>query len=502
VRDELGGALDAKLVRRGLWVVLGLAAALPLVFWLGPRYGDHFEYVSLASEIVRGDFRPSENRYSQRFGFLLPMAASQAIFGSWPVASTVLTILASLAHVSGVFALGRSFAGPRVGLCAAALVAVLPLETINGSTPFPDLLNAALGTWALVLVHEEWRSPGRRPWRLLAAGALLGWGYFVKQTIVFHLLLIGAWALSERCWRWGWVAAPVALALAVEAAVLAAFTGNAFLRTADARGDAAPLLEWWYPHAGGLAARIAWQVPSLLFNPGSKHFPQLAGLAWLFVAAIPGLRALPEGKKPVWAAAILLVQIWFWPNSLSPYVPALLAEGRHLFPLCAPLAVGAGVLFVRIPPKRRTLLFAAWGATCLFCTLGIYLYLARHDAGLREAHRFLRSIGVASVRALDLWGNAPGQLRYLEGPRGTMRVRAYDIEDLETMRDEVVVVDDRTRVKSAAVGPVTTGRELRIPPAWTLLWKRSFPERWDPRDLFRGGASEPVEYRVRIFRAP
>jgi 4-amino-4-deoxy-L-arabinose transferase-like glycosyltransferase len=502
VREELGGPLDAKLVRRGLWVVLGLAAVLPLVFWLGPRYGDHFEYVRLASEIVRGDFRPSENRYSQRFGFLLPMAASQAIFGSWPVASTVLTILASLAHVWGVFALGRSFAGSRVGLCAAALVAVLPLETINGSTPFPDLLNAALGTWALVLVHEEGRSPGRRPWRLLAAGALLGWGYFVKQTIVFHLLLIAAWAVSERRWRWGWVAAPVALALAVEAAVLAAFTGNAFLRTADAREDAAPLLEWWYPHAGGLVARIVWQVPSLLFNPVSKDFPQLAGLAWLFVAALPGLRSVPGGAKPTWAAGILLFQVWFWPNSLSPYVPALLAEGRHMFPLCAPLAVGAAVLFARVSPKRRTLLFAAWGAACLVCTLGIYLYLSRHDAGLREAHRFLKSNGVASVRALDLWGNAPGQLRYLEGPDGKMRVRSYSIEDLETMKDEVVVVDDRTRVKNFAAEPVTTGRELQIPPRWTPLWERGFPERWDPRDLFRGRGRGPAEYRIRIFRAP
>jgi 4-amino-4-deoxy-L-arabinose transferase-like glycosyltransferase len=495
-------ALDEKTVRRWLWTILAVTAVLPMAFYLGPRYGDHFEYVRLADQLARGTLNPAENRYSMRLGLILPMAAFQAVFRSWAAASLVLTLLASLAHVGGVFALGRSLGGPRLGLRAAALVAVLPLEIINGSTPFPDLLTAALGTWALVLVHRESSFPTPRPGLLLAAGALLGWGYFTKQTIVFHLLLMGAWTLSDRRWRRGLVVVPVLAALALEAGILAAAGGTPFGRSLDARADAGPLLEQWYPASGGLASRILWQIPSLLLNPLAKDFPYLAGLAWLFLAAIKRLRGLPEGKKVAVGVAIVLVQIWFWPCSLSPYVPALLAEGRHLFPAVALLAVGAATLWSDASPRRRSLLWAGWGAACLVGTLGIYTYLSREDVGLREAHRFLKSQGVESVRVLDVWGHEPGQIRYLEGPRGRMRIRDYRIEDLERIRGEHVVVDDRTRVLGAGDAPMTTGRDLAIPAGWALVWERSFPSRWDPRTLLRGRPSGAGDYRVRIYRVP
>ena len=494
--------LDERTVRQRLAAILGVATILPLIFFLGPRYGDHFLYVQYAADLLRGDFHPSLDQHSQRLGILLPMAAFQAVFRSWGLASAVFTLLCSLAHVWSAYALGRSFGGARVGLWASAVVAVLPLETINGSTPFPDLLNAALGTGALALVHRESGTPGGRPGLLLAAGSLLAWGYFVKQTILFHLLLIGVWALVERRWRWGLVALPFVIAHGLDAAILAASTGDPFLRMTTAGSIGPALLEQWYPASGGLLSRMVWQVPSLLFNPMAKDFPYLAGLAWLFVAALPRLRSLPQGPKLAAGAAVLLAQIWFWPCSLSPYVPALLAEGRHFFPVAALLAIGAATLWEEAPPRRRILLSAGWLVACLIGTTGIYVYLSREDAGLREAHRFLKTQGAEAVRALDTWGHVPGQMKYLDGPAGRMKIRDYTIEELEGIHGEHVVVDDRTRVLSSGGAPMTTGRDLRLPAGWTLVWERAFPGRWDPRVLLRGRPSGAGEYRVRIFRAP
>ncbi len=482
---------------RALLVILGATVLLPLAFYLGPRYGDHFWYVRVAADIVQGDYRPSGNRYGLRFGMIFPLAALQLVTGSWPVSAAIFTLAASVAHVLGVYALGARLGGRPVGLWAAALVAILPLETINGSTPFPDLLTAALGTWAFVLAHRESRASSPRPGLLLAAGALLAWGYLVKQTVVFHLLALGVWALATRRWRWAWIPVPVAAAILLEWAVLAATTGDPFIRIADARADAVPLVEQWYRDTGGVTARLLWHVPSLLLNPLAKDFPYLAGLAWAFLAAIPRIRAAPGGKELLAGAALLLVQIWFWPSRLSPYVPSLIAEGRHFFPLCAPLAVGVAILAVSLSRRKRFFLYAVFAGSCLFATTAIYLYLSREDAGLRAAHRVLRERGAVRVRALDAWGHLPMLLPYLDGPRGRMEFRDYQVEDLDGIHGEHVVVDERTRVHDGRNGTIVIAKDLVLPGTWQKVWEKSFPTRWDPR---KAGATG--EHRVSVYYAP
>lgn len=361
--------------------------------------------------------------------------------------------------------MGRSVGGPRIGLWAAAVVAVLPLEILHGTMPFPDLMVAALGTWALALVHREAVGPSPQPKLLLAAGALLGWGYMAKQTALFYLVVVAIWALARRRWVWALVALPVVLTVVVEMVVLAAFTGNPLARTADVGADIPIVISQWYGGDEGRRARLLWHIPSLLFNPLAKDFPYLMGLPWIFAVSAARFRAMPGGRELLAGTCLMLLQIWFWPSCLSPYVPALIAEGRHVFPLCAPFAVGAAALFLNMGPVRRRLFFGLWTAACLLGTTGIYLYLAREDAGLREAYGVLRSRGAERVRALDAWGNCPGLLDYLDGPRGKMTFRGYRREEVWTIRGEYVVVDDRTRVHREDGGPFITGRDLpsRIP---------------------------------------
>lgn len=484
--------------RIALGSILAAAFVLPCVFFLGPRSIDGFLTVEWAARLVSGTYAPGEWPQSQRFGYLLPVAFLQSILGVNGASSALPGMLASLLHVLAAYGIGRLLVSPAAGLAAAGILTVLPFSTIHATQVFPDLPVAALGAAALALLLREDRRAPPRIGPILAAGALLGWAYLVKQTVVFLLVFLAGWILRGRRWRLAWVAAPVALAVAAEAVAFAVLTGDPLHRNRAGNAFVAQMIldiGAWRP--GVRVSTMLWAFPSLLLNPFDHGFPWFLGLAWPAATAFAFFRKEPWARFLGALAAAHFLLATVWPLRLQPYLPALVRDARHLAGMLIPMAVLAGAGWVRLGPRLR---IAAAGAVALLGLAGTiftWSYLSAEDEGLRAAARVLGDRRALRIRATDVHGNRAELLRYRLGYDPAFDVRSYVQEELPELQGEWIVVDDRAPIASREGGARVEGRRLPIPAGWTEEWSGEFRERGDVRRLRKG---DP--YRVRIFRAP
>ena len=138
-----------------------------------------------------------------------------ALFGSGEVAVRVPSVLASLGAILLTFFLGRRLAGDRVGVLAAALLAVSPFQVMSAQEarmyPFLTLFGAG-ASYALWLALEE---GGRRHWIayvLFMALALYThhFGFLLVLTHGLYLLFSHRSHAAAR----GWLCAMVGVAAA------------------------------------------------------------------------------------------------------------------------------------------------------------------------------------------------------------------------------------------------------------------------------------------------
>ena len=123
-------------------------------------------------------------------------------------AFALVSVAFYLAYVAGLFRLALLVAGPRAaflaGLYAAFSPAFVTRYSLSNDGNYVEVL--ALGTWALWLAARWAQEPGPRPQLALAAGLLLGLGFWCHILAIIHLAAI---------------AAVLALVAATEGAVLA-----------------------------------------------------------------------------------------------------------------------------------------------------------------------------------------------------------------------------------------------------------------------------------------
>ena len=470
--------------------IVGLTILLPLCFFLGPRTIDHFLTTGYAWQMLHHEFHPTSWPQSTRFGLLLPMALLQWTFGVGPASAAALTIAFSAVHVLAVYLLTRALFSPDAALVAAAISALLPLETLQATLLYPDLPAAALATAGLAILIAEVRQERPRLRFLILAGSFFAGSYLIKQTVVFHLLFVGGWVALRKHWSVWPAAIPIVFTIAVETTCLAAMTGDPAFRQTHVNRFVADKNYDEYFHSMGVAD-LSTRFLSELFNPLDRAFPYLIGIAGIYGALSWRSRAEPPVRFLFVLWLILLVLTTFWPVRWSPFVPALVTDGRHLVPMIAPMAAVVGAAFVRLPDRQRLALGIAFTAACLLATALTHQYLAKEDAGDRVAYGVLKAKGATRIRATDIHGNGPELLKFLSGYDPRIDIRAYRPEDLQQMKAEWIVVNDRTPLS----------RELRIPASWDCVWKQHFPVRWDPRSLVTGAPREP-DYEVRIYRAP
>ncbi|MBI3975766.1 MAG: glycosyltransferase family 39 protein, partial [Armatimonadetes bacterium] len=225
------------------------------------------------------------------------VALGTAVAGDSPFAIRAVTVLLASATPLLVYALGRDLFDPAAGLRAAVIAVILPVAALGTALAFPD---APLAFFWLFGLWTGWRAlrDGGGWW--IAAGVALALAVLSKLTAVFLILgLAGAFGSGpwRRALRDPGLYAGAALAAALVAPLIAWNAAHDWstIRTALAGPP------WIQPRS----------IPEnlLLFAVGQILYHGPAALALLAAIIAATRRAGPEWRYLVWMSAPLFLVV-------------------------------------------------------------------------------------------------------------------------------------------------------------------------------------------------
>jgi 4-amino-4-deoxy-L-arabinose transferase-like glycosyltransferase len=189
---------------------------------------DQTEYEQAALAIEHGDgFQAApqpdaEAAYLHPPGYPLVVAALYETFGEHRGVVIVFQALVATILVGGIYVFGRYLFNEAVGLVAAALLAIEPLQFTFAGQFLSESLDAALVFAAVACVFVLLRST--RPFRwAVAAGVVLAIGTYLRSTTFYLPLFIALILVVGLTRTAGWRrAVALAAAVAVPAIVLTA----------------------------------------------------------------------------------------------------------------------------------------------------------------------------------------------------------------------------------------------------------------------------------------
>ncbi len=188
-------------------VVLALALINRFVLLDFPNSGDEYIYLYQARTMAAGRLWNAPLEPAGVFAFNYLVQEPGRVFGSFPVgwplalaAALRLGVPASLVNpmlgalsIALVWHFGSRLYDARVGISAAALVALSPFFLFNGASYFSHTFCGALLLGAACLSARDDRT---RAWVPLAAGLLVGWAVLARYfTGVVCAVPIAYWLL-------------------------------------------------------------------------------------------------------------------------------------------------------------------------------------------------------------------------------------------------------------------------------------------------------------------
>ncbi len=209
-------------------ILLGLL--LRVVFFSGYPGTDDTYYIAAAYQVSVGDLTAFDSHFAVRSGLVLPTAAAYRMFGVSLLTTALLPLVCSLVGLLVAFALGRRLFDDRVGVLAAFLLSVFPLDVIFASELFactPVALGSGLTAYCLVR-DDSAPTPGPA----FAAGLCLGAATLAADTAWFCLLPVGYYFafLSNRRRRALVLVAGLACLPLLEALLYYCLVGDAWWR--------------------------------------------------------------------------------------------------------------------------------------------------------------------------------------------------------------------------------------------------------------------------------
>jgi mannosyltransferase len=284
------------------------------------------------------------------------------IAGSSPFAVRAPSAVAIGLCVAGIVVLGSLLRGPRLGVLAGLLCAVLPRLTDVGSEARSYAFTAAIATWLtviLVLILQA-RAPRIRLW--VAYGALLALGiwlflYLILIAVGHLVVLLLPPGRGQRARGWS-IATGAALLAATPVIVLAALE----------RGQIAYL------------ASRNYLDPTSLFVSPSFEKPLVAGLGWALIVV----------------GAILTIRDWRtgwhrWSVPTASSASALVPLAWLLVP--SAVLIGSSVLVADYTPRYLAMCAPA---------AGLLMAIPLDALADRPGRRWLSVVGVLAVVAVTV----------------------------------------------------------------------------------------------------
>jgi hypothetical protein len=371
---------------RWVWplAILAGALALRLILFTGIQGNDDRYYYASGLRLARGERPVVRDLFDCRVGYSAPVAALFRLFGPGEASLLLPNLAASLALVALAYFWGRRRFSEEVGLGAAAIVALTPVDVFYSTAAFTDQTLAAwLGFGALLL--DRSREKGLPS--AAAAGLCFGAAYLTKESALALLGPVLLLFVSKERWK------PVALAMAVFGAVILAEGAVYAVKESDF------LYRFHLAHkyqsapretADGFLKRL-FAIPSLCLNPLDPIFPYTGGLFALSAAGAAWAFAKDRARSGAvgawWLASGLLLALS--PLTVFPYKPALEIQPRMFAVMVLPGAILASALFLEWarPLRPRLTAVAAGGAAllALLCAARIHQDGVRWRSGPRWA---------------------------------------------------------------------------------------------------------------------
>jgi hypothetical protein len=326
-----------------LW---GIRHGLPYAYNLDERA--HF--VPHAVAMTRGDLDPGYFINPPAFTYLLavwfrvlhPGGDVQRLFGDDPgslfLAARVLTAALGVATVAATFAAGRAWFDRRVGLVAAAVLAVAFLPVFYsrlGLNDGPAMLPCALGLWAAAAVFK---GGGRRAFA--AGGACVGLAAATKYSDGVIVVALVAAALAAPGVPKRRALAGLALAAGVAIAAVIVTNPYAFADWGTFTND----LDRQRKFASGKA--LLGQVERNGWIYYARSLSWALGVAPALFAVAGGAVLVLKRRREAWVFGALVILFWLYMGSQHRFY------ARWILPVYPALAVLAGYAAMQVRVRR------------------------------------------------------------------------------------------------------------------------------------------------------
>lgn len=416
-----------------LIVIFGLA--FRLIFFSGVGTSDDLAYSKYAYNIQKGIDPGSTLTLSARLGLLYPTALSYHLFGVNDFSSVLFVLIAAMGNIILAYLFGNLLGSKKIGLIAAFLLAIFPLEVVHSTELLADLPSSffmALG--AYVFLYSEKKSKPK-PYYFLS-GALIGIGYLIRESAVLIVLFFLMYAIYTRRIKKEHLLAAAGFILIFTGEILAFYslTGN-------------PLFRFTATQDYLIKASIAHNYfGRLSFPQGLFHYPYVIltnsiisfFYAFIFAAIIYFLKVR---RKETYILLLwfipLLLYLSFGSSSFSMYIP-FKAEPRYLSVITMP---GILLLAFFFSEKNRAILrmiFPLGMAVLLISSvMSAFTNLNNNDASdnLKLIYPYLKD----SKKAVYTDERSKQVLEYLSGYKNT-GVRAFP-ENLKVAGDSYIIIN-------------------------------------------------------------
>ena len=180
-----------------LAAIILLGITYRIIFFHGVGASDDLAYAEYATHINQGIPADSTLTLSTRLGVIYPTAVSYKIFGINDFSSVLFILITSIGNIILAYFFGKFFAGNKVGLMSSFLMAIFPLEVINGTGLLADIPSSffmALGVY-LFLKAEKYNCSSVH---YFLSGIFIGIGYFIRESAILILLFFAIYVVINR----------------------------------------------------------------------------------------------------------------------------------------------------------------------------------------------------------------------------------------------------------------------------------------------------------------
>lgn len=353
---------------RWLFVVLGVALVLDLLFFTGYYAYDDKDYTWAAHQIANGEnfLLPRSENYelaAVRLSFNFPLAIVYWLSDGNVSWMSAFQMLYHLGCVVVAYAIGRTVAEERAARLAAVLLATCPLLYNFAGVMFPDVaLTMWIGLALLVLLRaiDRAKHPERPGWRssrlFVLAGFFLGIAYSVKVTAIVlafpaAISIIAAFpGLRRPMWlvHGAWMAAGLFAVLLIELVILRSLTGE-WLSQLTISSDAT---SWDFPMWAERQGLHPWSRLTYITAAMREHMPIT------FIAYAIGAVAYWFSKRRSIAVLAILwfsfLFLTFGSTTFSKYLPQPLFP-RYFTMIMLPAAIALACVIVEALER-----YSAW----------------------------------------------------------------------------------------------------------------------------------------------